>query len=39
VTFIFHPVAQPWHGQSSFMHEAALAVLKIEGAEAFWRYA
>ncbi|CAE7366947.1 unnamed protein product, partial [Symbiodinium sp. CCMP2456] len=39
VTFIFHPVAQPWHGQSSFMHEAALAVLKIQGPEAFWAYA
>eukprot|EP00434_Breviolum_minutum_P017198 symbB.v1.2.015183.t1/scaffold1044.1/size142232/4 len=38
VNFIFHTVVQPWHAQSSYMHEASLAVLKLHGPEAFWKY-
>ena len=39
VCFIFHSVVQPWHAQSSHMHEACLAVLKLHGPKEFWRYA
>ncbi|CAK9057170.1 unnamed protein product [Durusdinium trenchii] len=38
VNFIFHSVVQPWHAQSSYMHEASLAVLKLHGRDAFWKY-
>lgn len=39
VNFVFHSVVQPWHAQSSYMHEASLAVLKLHGPDAFWKYA
>mmetsp|Transcript_76963 Transcript_76963/g.220448 ORF Transcript_76963/g.220448 Transcript_76963/m.220448 type:complete len:309 (+) Transcript_76963:60-986(+) len=38
VTFVVHSVAQPWHAQSSYMHEASLAVLDVAGADKFWEF-
>ncbi|KAK4538251.1 hypothetical protein CDCA_CDCA16G4276 [Cyanidium caldarium] len=37
VQFAFCNVPQPWHAQSCYMHEAALAARRIGGDEAFWR--
>eukprot|EP00418_Pyrodinium_bahamense_P051952 CAMPEP_0179179544 /NCGR_PEP_ID=MMETSP0796-20121207/88861_1 /TAXON_ID=73915 /ORGANISM="Pyrodinium bahamense, Strain pbaha01" /LENGTH=266 /DNA_ID=CAMNT_0020883211 /DNA_START=14 /DNA_END=814 /DNA_ORIENTATION=- len=39
VTFVFQSVVQPWHAQSSYMHEASLAVLDVGGPAAFWKFA
>eukprot|EP00929_Paragymnodinium_shiwhaense_P115142 TRINITY_DN83815_c0_g1_i1.p1 TRINITY_DN83815_c0_g1~~TRINITY_DN83815_c0_g1_i1.p1 ORF type:complete len:265 (+),score=63.68 TRINITY_DN83815_c0_g1_i1:69-863(+) len=38
VDFVFMPVPQPWHPQSTLMHEAALAVREIAGPQKFWEY-
>lgn len=38
VDFIVHSVAQPWHAQSSYMHEASLAVFELAGPAKFWEY-
>eukprot|EP00238_Polyblepharides_amylifera_P007114 CAMPEP_0196580712 /NCGR_PEP_ID=MMETSP1081-20130531/30207_1 /TAXON_ID=36882 /ORGANISM="Pyramimonas amylifera, Strain CCMP720" /LENGTH=204 /DNA_ID=CAMNT_0041900667 /DNA_START=260 /DNA_END=874 /DNA_ORIENTATION=+ len=37
LTTFYHQV-QPWHAQSIFMHEAALAATMIGGDEAFWKF-
>jgi hypothetical protein len=34
---VYHQV-QPWHPQSTMLHEAALAVTKVGGEEAFWKF-
>lgn len=39
VSFVIHSVVQPWHAQSSYMHEASLAVLEVAGPGKFWDYA
>ncbi|CAE8620279.1 unnamed protein product [Polarella glacialis] len=39
VKFVFHSVAQPWHAQSCYMHEASLAVLDSAGPQKFWDFA
>lgn len=38
VSFVVHSVVQPWHAQSSYMHEASLAVLDMSGPAAFWKF-
>jgi len=38
VNFVVHPVVQPWHAQSSYMHEAAFAVLDLGGPAAYWEF-
>lgn len=38
VHWIVHNVAQPWHPQSSYMHEASLAVLDVAGPAKFWDF-
>mmetsp|Transcript_16345 Transcript_16345/g.33639 ORF Transcript_16345/g.33639 Transcript_16345/m.33639 type:complete len:202 (+) Transcript_16345:19-624(+) len=37
--FVFHLVPQPWHPQSSILHEFGLAVKELFGGEAFFKYA
>ncbi|GMH55699.1 hypothetical protein TrRE_jg9800 [Triparma retinervis] len=37
--FVFHLVPQPWHPQSSILHEFGLAVHALFGSEAFFKYA
>lgn len=34
----FHHQVQPWHPQSTMMHESALAVAKVAGDDAFWKF-
>mmetsp|Transcript_44802 Transcript_44802/g.115952 ORF Transcript_44802/g.115952 Transcript_44802/m.115952 type:complete len:205 (+) Transcript_44802:71-685(+) len=38
VDFVFMPVVQPWHPQSTLMHEAALAVREVAGPQKFWEF-
>ena len=35
---VFHHQVQPWHPQSTMLHEAALAVARTGGDEAFWAF-
>jgi protein-disulfide isomerase len=37
-SYAFHHQVQPWHPQSTLTHEAGLAVAKVGGEEAFWRF-
>ena len=37
VQFIFRQMVQPWHPSSSLVHEAGLAVLKLDGSR-FWDF-
>lgn len=36
--FLLRQVPQPWHPQSSYMHEAAMAVLSVAGPEKYMSY-
>jgi len=36
--FVFYHQVQPWHPQSTLMHEAAIAVTMIGGEDAFWKF-
>jgi hypothetical protein len=36
--YVFYHQVQPWHPQSVQTHEAAIAVSKVAGEEAFWKY-
>jgi len=38
VCFVFQNLVQPWHPQSTLMHEAAVAVQHIGGDDAFWTF-
>ena len=38
VEFVVHHVPQPWHAQSSYMHEACLAVKNVAGAQKYLEY-
>merc|ERR1719272_2465092 len=38
VAFTFKHQIQPWHPQSTLLHEAALAVQQLGGEEAFWKF-
>lgn len=38
VKLTFYHQVQPWHPQSTYMHEAALAVAKVAGEDAFWKF-
>ncbi|KAF6002663.1 hypothetical protein F1559_001269 [Cyanidiococcus yangmingshanensis] len=37
VQFSFGLVPQPWHAQTCYVHEAALAVRQLSGDEGFWK--
>ena len=37
--FVFHLVPQPWHPQSSILHEYGLVVRELFGNKAFFKYA
>eukprot|EP00039_Didymoeca_costata_P007194 m.97175 g.97175 ORF g.97175 m.97175 type:complete len:204 (-) comp13584_c0_seq2:1041-1652(-) len=38
VAFTLRHQIQPWHPQSTYVHEAALAVKQLSGDGAFWKY-
>lgn len=38
IKFVVYHQVQPWHPQSTMMHEAAIAVSKVGGEEAFWKF-
>ena len=38
VRFVFYHQPQPWHPQSSMLHEAAIGVYDLGGVDAFWKF-
>jgi hypothetical protein len=38
VRFVFYHQPQPWHPQSSMLHEAAIGVYHLGGVDAFWKF-
>ena len=38
IKFVVYHQVQPWHPQSTYLHEAALAVTKVGGEDAFWKF-
>lgn len=38
LSFVFQHQVQPWHPQSTLMHEAAIATRRVGGDEAFWKF-
>ena len=38
VKFVVYHQVQPWHPQSTMLHEAAIAVTMVGGEDAFWKF-
>ena len=38
VKFVVYHQVQPWHPQSTLLHEAAIAVTMVGGEDAFWKF-
>lgn len=36
--FVFYHQVQPWHPQSTMLHEAAIATRALGGVDAFWKF-